>query len=76
MPWLCKARETVVRLRALRLLAEAFSSSELDTSGSGCSPVTQLGGAFHGAIPSCEPEAGDTSCGGITAGTMVCGDIL
>jgi len=58
------------------LVAEAFSSSELDTSGSGWSPVTQLAGAFHAAMPSCEPDAGETSWGGNTAGAMVCGDIL
>src|SRR5258707_8555393 len=76
MPWFCIARVTVALLRALRLLAEAFSSSELDTSGSGWSPVTQLGGAFHAAMPSCEPDGGETSWGGNTAGAIVCGDIL
>lgn len=76
MTWLCKVRGVVVRLRDLRLLAEAFSSSELDTSGSGWSPETQLGGAFHAAMPSCAPEGGETSCGGNTAGVIACGDIL
>ena len=75
MPWFCIARVTVALLRALRLLAEAFSSSELDTSGSGWSPVTQLGGAFHAAM-SCEPDEGGTSWGGNAAGAIVCGDIL
>jgi|SRR5216683_1023633 len=76
MPWLTDGRGIDGRLRGLGLPAEPFSSSELDTSGSGWSPVTQLAGAFHAALPSCEPDEGETSWVGNKAGAMVWGDIL